>query len=386
MKKFMLLALTSFLSVSLFACGKKEAENIDAEEHVLTKEEFLMNYINEMTIEEKIGQMFILEYRQDSSGNNVLEISDEIINDFNALNPGGIILFAENIDTEEQTKKLISDFQNESEIPLFVSVDEEGGRVTRLSKSGKLNYENPLSQGKIGASGDEAEAYKTADYIAKALKNLGFNLNFAPVADVNSNPENTVIGDRAYGSDPELCAKMVKSAVEAYSDNNIASAVKHFPGHGDTYADSHYGEAVIYHDMERLNEIEFVPFKAAIDARVPFVMVGHIKCPNISDDNLPASLSKEIITDILIEDLGFEGIVITDALNMGAVSMEYTSCEAAVLAVKAGVDVLLMPKDRNEAFSAVLNAAETGEISEDRINTSVYKILSQKYDMGLIAK
>ena len=208
-----------------------------------------------------------------------------------------------------------------------------------------------------------------------------FNVDFAPVADIYSNPENTVIGDRAFGSTAELVSEMVPMAVKGLQSEGVLATLKHFPGHGDTADDSHNGYASSYKTMEELEQCEFLPFYAGIQSNVAFVMMGHISLPNLLDDETPASLSYEIVTEILREKLQFNGIIITDALNMGAIAQNYSSGEAAVMAVEAGVDMLLMPADFKTAYETLINSVQEGRISEERINESVLRILQTKRKM-----
>ncbi|MEG1981921.1 MAG: glycoside hydrolase family 3 protein [Clostridia bacterium] len=339
--------------------------------------------ISKMSIEEKIGQLFFVAFREDANGNAVTAINDEISKTIKDYSVGGVILFGENIDTAKQTTKFVSDMQKESTIPLFIGTDEEGGTVSRLNASGKLDVKKEATAGSIGKTGDTKKAYNMMSRIAKELKPLGINLDFAPDADINTNPKNPVIGNRAFGTKPYPTADMVSSAIKGLTDNGILATAKHFPGHGDTTTDTHKGETIVKHDIERLRSEEFIPFKRAIKDDIPFIMVAHIKTPNITTDNLPATMSHKMITEILREELGFQKIVITDSLSMGAITEYYNSGNVATNCIKAGVDMLLMPKDLNMARKALLEAVTAGTISEDRINTSLRRILSVKYDAGL---
>ena len=213
------------------------------------------------------------------------------------------------------------------------------------------------------------------------MEELNFNVDFAPVADIFSNPENTVIGDRAFGSDAELVAEMVPMAVKGLQSEGVLATLKHFPGHGDTAEDSHSGYARSYKSLDELENCEFLPFRTGIEANTSFVMMGHISLPNVLDDQTPVSLSHEIVTDILRKKLQFSGIIITDALNMGAIAQNYSSGEAAVMAVEAGVDMLLMPADFQTAYEGLINAVYEGRVSEERIDESVLRILQVKRKM-----
>lgn len=328
-----------------------------------------------MTIEQKIGQMFICAFRKDEKGNGIVQLNDKtkkIIQDYGI---GGVILFSENINSEEETVQYIKDLKKISNLPIFIGIDEEGGRVVRTAS---LRLPQIPSAKETGGTGDAGKAYGYAKDIAMYLKRLGFNLDFAPIADINSNPNNTVIGDRSFGSDPEMTGEMVASFVKGLEENGIYSTLKHFPGHGDTSSDSHYGLASVENDLDRLEKVEFVPFEMGIEAGASFVMVGHISTPNVTDNYEPTIFSELLLNEILRKRLGFEGIIITDALDMGAVTKYYTSEETSVKAVNAGVDILLMPDSFQEAYDGLLNAVKRGDISEKRIDESVKRILKLK--------
>lgn len=364
-------------------------DNKDKEEQVEKtaeeiKEDYIDEFMSKMTLEEKVGQMFMVAWRKDSNDNGITAVNDLISKDIENIKPGGVILFGENIDTEEQTKEYIENLQSISDIPLFMGIDEEGGRVSRLHQSGKINTPNIPTAQYMAENGRPSDAENNMSIIANEIKKLGFNVDFAPVADINTNPENTVIGDRAFGSDPETVSEFVVSAVKGLQKNNVAACVKHFPGHGDTYTDTHNTETFVNHDMARLESCELVPFKSAIENGVDFVMVSHIKVPNVDDSGLPSSLSKSVVTGILRDYLGFEGVVITDALDMGAISEYYTSEEVAKYALDAGVDIFLMPDDTYAMYNYIVNSVKNGEISQKRIDQSVERILNEKYDIGLI--
>jgi len=292
---------------------------------------------------------------------------------------GGIIHFSPNITSSEQITLLNSTMQEYSAVPLLIAVDEEGGRVARLRQTinahsvrAMLTYEND----------GEDIAYENAVILSEALKSHGFNTNFAPVADVWSNPTNRVIGDRAYSTQFDIAAKLVASAVRGFSDNNIANSLKHFPGHGNTREDSHYSTAYVNKTLDELREEEFIPFKAGIAAGADMVMTGHLIIPEI--DELPATLSKIMITDILRNELNFDGIVITDSLAMNAISRHFSSEFVALSAIKAGVDIILMPVSIDETIAAIIQAVDDGEIPESRIDESVKRILNLKISIGLI--
>ena len=231
--------------------------------------------------------------------------------------------------------------------------------------------------------GDYVAAYAAGAAIASYLKEYGFNLDFAPVADVLTNPDNTVIGDRSFGSDPALVSQMVAAAVRGFQENGVNACIKHFPGHGDTAGDSHDGQVETDRTLEEMQMAEFLPFTAGIEAGVDMVMVGHISAPGLTDgDKVPASMNEKIITGVLREQLGYNGVVITDAMNMSAITQYYAADEAAVKALKAGADMILMPEDFTTAYNGVIAAVQDGTIAEERVNDSLKRIFRVKYGAG----
>lgn len=340
------------------------------------KAEAIQEIIDGLSAEEKAGQLLMADFRQNADGTGMTVLSKEAKELIDAYHIGGVILFAENLDTAEQTKKLTADIQKAAEIPVFIGIDEEGGLVSRLKKS-NIQHETFPSAAEMA---DAAYAGKT---IGTELAELGINVDFAPVADVNTNPENPVIGTRAFSADPAEAAAKVGQFIKAMEETGVSACAKHFPGHGDTAMDSHNGETYVEHSMERLKEVEFVPFQEAIAQNVDFIMAGHIKTPNATTDGRPATLSAQML-GLLREELGHDGVIITDAMNMGAIVEEYGSGESAVLAVQAGVDIVLMPADLEEAAQALTEAIKNGTISEKRVEESLFAILSLKYDKGMI--
>lgn len=276
---------------------------------------------------------------------------------------------------------MIAEYRSHCDIPLLIGVDEEGGRVSRLHSSGKLQVVDIPSAGEIGESNDTNVAYEAGKTIGNELKELGFDVDFAPVADVNTNEQNTVIGDRAYSSDAQIAAEMVVAFIKGLNENGISACAKHFPGHGDTIEDSHNGIAVAYHTLEEMEKTEWLPFQKAIQQNVDFIMAGHITTPNATTDGLPASLSYEMLTEQLRNKLQFEGIIITDALDMGAV-IKYNQQDTSLMAIKAGADMVLMPFELEKSYNAVCNAVKEGNLSEQELNEKVKRILSLKYDKG----
>ena len=342
--------------------------------------------MGEMSLREKVCQMLIVTPEQlTGSTGPVTQAGEETKTALEAWPVGGVIYFADNIRTPEQVKGMIQSTQSYSNLGLFVSVDEEGGTVARVGNNPSMGSTSFPSMAKVAQEEGLAGAYQVGLTIGTELKELGFNLDFAPVADVNSNPANPVIGSRAFSSDPREAAELVSACVTGFRDSGILCALKHFPGHGDTAADSHNGAAVTSKTLEEMEECEFLPFVSGLEAGAPIVMVGHISCPELTGSSLPASLSQEMVTGILRQKLGFQGIVVTDSMQMAAVTDIYSADAAAVTAVKAGVDIILMPADLESAVNGILSAVENGELTEERIEESVKRILTVKLEQGILS-
>ena len=237
-----------------------------------------------------------------------------------------------------------------------------------------------------GDAGDEQAVYDLGTTFAEGIAGLGFNLDFAPVADVVTNPNNTEIGSRSFNDDPQVAAQMVVQMVKGLQDGNVIACLKHFPGHGSTSADSHYGKSVSERTLEELRATEFVPFRAGIEAGAELVMIAHMTRPQVTGNDEPCDFSYTVVTELLREELGFEGLIVTDSHEMGAISHFYDCGEAALKAVRAGCDVILMPTSKTDAFHALLAAVEDGTLTEERINESVLRILSLKYKSGIITE
>lgn len=338
-----------------------------------------------MTLREKVGQLFwvrpeTLDFSLDPEKKMLTQTMRQNLEQYPV---GGIAVFKKNIQDENQLSSLIADFQSASKIPMIVAVDEEGGAVARLANHEAFSLPKYTSARDIGETGDPEQARQMGRTIGGYLRSYGFNLDFAPVADVDSNPANPVIGRRAYSTDTQQTAQMVAAAVEGFHEAGMLCTVKHFPGHGDTGQDSHYGTATSYKTWEEMKAMEMLPFEAGIAAGVDVVMTAHITTPNATTDGLPASLSYTMITERLRGELGFQGVIVTDALEMNAIKNHFTPAESAVAALRAGVDVLLMPSDLRAAFDGVVQAVEDGTLSEERLNESVRRILTLKQKAGL---
>ena len=328
--------------------------------------------IENLTLEEKIGQMFLIDF----SG---YKIDDKIRNHLTETPWGGVILFTKNVKSREQLSSLNKSIvELNKKIPLLITVDQEGGIVVRADFP-DMN----LSPGNIilGKINDHKTTKDMLKVLGLEIRELGFHLTYAPVADVNCNPDNPIIGVRAFGDDPDIVGDMTVAAIEGLKEAGIGSCAKHFPGHGDTSFDSHLLLSRVDADMDRIETVELPPFKKAIEAGVDMIMTAHIVYPQLDESELPATLSHKILTELLREKMGFEGVIITDSMAMKAISDNYGPGESAVMSVKAGSDIVMMLGKRENqelAFNAVMEAVRKGDISIDRINESVERILKLK--------
>lgn len=382
MKKLLLIFLILAFLTSGCAIGKNrgnKSSKLPQTPHEEEKEEDkdpLKEKISQMNIDEKIGQMVIVGLE----GYEIDENSQEMIDKYKV---GGFILFKRNIQSAEQTLNLINSLKKankSNKVPLFIAVDEEGGRVSRMPDE-FLKLPTSRAVGKINS---EEFAHEIGKTIGWEIKSLGFNMNFAPVLDIDSNPKNPVIGDRSFGTTPEIVSSLGIAAMKGLK-NYVISVVKHFPGHGDTSVDSHVGLPVINHDKERLESFELIPFARAIENGVDAIMIAHILLPKIDDQN-PATFSKTLITDILRNKMNFDGVVITDDMTMGAIVENYDIGEAAVKSVLAGADIVLVCHDSEkqiEVLEALKQAVIDGVIPESTVDEHVYRVLKlkQKYDL-----
>ena len=329
--------------------------------------------LNNMTLDEKIGQMIIISYRSPSLDSTLKKAVEEV-------KPGGIILFAENMSSYDGTIKFIKDVKTLSSIPMFISIDEEGGRVQRLINVKGVSISNVPNMLSVGEKNDLDLTYNVGKLIAEELRVFGINMDFAPDIDVLTNPDNTVIGNRSFGSDKELVAKHGISLAKGLEDNGVIAVYKHFPGHGNTAVDSHYSLPVLDLTKEALEEVDVYPFKEAIKNNASVIMIGHLAVPYLTDNKDPSSLSKTLITGYLKNNLGYKGLVITDALDMGALTNYYSANEICGKAVEAGVDILLAPSSSRVCLKSVQDAIKNGKITEEQIDESVKKILKLKYE------
>ncbi|MFW5736929.1 MAG: beta-N-acetylhexosaminidase [Halanaerobium sp.] len=377
MRKKLIIYLAVLLILITFPV---QAEDLKEENFIITRfnrgvEYFMDTRIAAMSLEEKVGQLFQVGF----SGSTVNDEIKDLIENYHI---GGVIYFSRNIKNPAQTAELSNNLQqlaldSGSGFPLFISADQEGGTVTRLK--GATHFPGNMA---LGAAQSKNLTKKVAQATASELKNLGINFNLAPVLDVNNNPANPVIGVRSFGEDPELVAELGMSYIKGLQSEGITATAKHFPGHGDTDTDSHLDLPIIKHQRSRLDEVELYPFKKAIEAGVDSIMTAHVYFPAIEkEEGIPATLSKSVLTDLLRDELKFEGLIITDCMEMNAIVNTFGTVEGAVRTIEAGSDTVLVShsyQQQKKAIEAVIEAVKSGRISEKRIDQSVKRILTLK--------
>ncbi|KPB06158.1 glycoside hydrolase family 3 protein [Bacillus sp. CHD6a] len=333
-----------------------------------------MKKIHEMTLQEKVGQLFVAGFHGTSP-------SEEIVKLIKDYHISGVIYFARNVAEPEQVHALSTGLQKTAKdagaSPLFISIDQEGGMVARITEGVTLSPGNMA----LGAGRDEEIAYRLGKVVGEELRMLGINMNYAPCIDVNNNPLNPVIGVRSYGESAEFVAKMGVQAVKGLQAGDVSAVVKHFPGHGDTSVDSHLDLPVVHHDIKRLKELELVPFYEAFKHKVDAVMVAHVAFPSIDPEKVPSTLSRPVVTGLLRKEMGFNGVVMTDCMEMNAIIDYYGMEEAAILAVEAGIDQVLIShtfERQTRAIEAVIKAVESGRIPLPQIDAAVDRVLKLK--------
>ena len=338
-----------------------------------------LSYMNTMTDREKMCQLFIVSPESITGVSEVTEAGETTKEALEKFPAGGVVYFSQNLVDKDQTAAMISNTQSYSKTPLFIAVDEEGGSVARCAeKLGTTKFEPMYSYKEQGAQ----TAHDNAKTIGSDIAQLGFNLDFAPVTDVWTNPENTVIGDRAYSDNFDEVSALIPNAVSGFHDGGVLCSLKHFPGHGDTVEDSHSGLAHVNKTAEELENGELLPFKAGIEAGADMVMVGHLVVESIDDK--PATLSSKIVPDLLRQKLGYDGVVITDAMNMGAITQNYGYDEIVKGVFDADIDMILYPDDPNAYMDALEKALADGSITMEQVNAKVARILKLKYDKGIM--
>lgn len=341
-------------------------------------DEIVQSCIADMTLEEKVAGLFIITPEALTNNNKVIKAGDGTKEALEKYPVGGIIYFAQNIQSESQITEMIGNTVSYSKYPLFICVDEELGDVNRLRKSLKLDAID--SAATIGETGDSNEAYDAYKSIGEYMCTYGFNVDFAPVADLTVDGIKSAIGDRSFGSDTTIVSEMVASSVKGLNEGGVTACLKHFPGQGAADADTHNGMATSNRTYEEFTANELAIFKSGIDAGAEMIMVGHFIAPALTgDEATPCSLSKAVMTDLLRGEYQYDGVIITDALAMSAITDYYSSGEAAIKALKSGADMILMPENFEEAYQAVVDAVNEGTISEQRINDSLARVYRIKY-------
>ena len=374
------------------------------------KEKSIQSILENMTLEEKLGQMMLMDFRQwkkhnESGLQNLEEMNSEVGNIISKYHFGGVILFSSNLKNTEKSVKLIDGIQksavNSGNIPLLISTDQEGGIVTRLGQGTCMPGNMAL-----GATKNTTYAYETGRIIGEELKAIGINCNHAPCIDINNNPKNPVIGLRSFGDKASLVSEMGFHVMQGLHSENVISTAKHFPGHGNTSSDSHTGLPSIDKTLSELYSKELIPFKYLIDNGIDMIMSAHIQLPKIDSTKciskkdgkqiyIPATLSHKILTEILRNQMGFDGVIITDAMDMKAISDNFGETQAVKMAIKAGADIICMPtcvrslsdeyKIQN-LYSSIKSAVDSGEITVSQIDTSVLRILKLKQKYGILDK
>ena len=383
-KNFSLLA--ALMMAAMFtACSNEDNPDVPPTDEVEEQ-------LQKMTLREKVGQMFFVRLESldpsikwttydDLANIKIMEVTTKMRSTNTNYPVGGIILYAWNIDNETQLSHIISQIRSMNGNPLLC-IDEEGGRVSRIANNPNFNVKKYESMAAIGATGDPQNAYECGNTIGTYLHRYGFDIDFAPVADVNTNPDNVIIGPRAFSDDPAVAAPMVTSYLQGLKDAGVTGCIKHFPGHGDTKADTHYGYASTQKTWDEMRDCEMVTFRAGIQWGCQMIMTAHIGAPNVTGSDIPSTMSSIILQDKLRGELGYRNIIITDGMEMGAITQQYTSAEAAVGSIQAGVDIVLGPRYFTEAFDAVVAAVQAGTISEERINQSVRRILKLRKEIS----
>ena len=379
-----------WIAAILISCGASLFTSCSNDDNPIspTPGDTVEEQLQKMTLREKVGQMFFVRPECLDTTIHWKEYADlmplelqEVNNCMKGVNEkypvGGIILYAWNIKDETQLGQFLPQLKALNGKPLMC-IDEEGGRVARIANNENFHVKKYESMGAIGATGDPANAYECGNTIGTYLKYYGFDIDFAPVADVNTNPENIIIGPRAFSDDPAVAAPMVTNYLQGLKDAGIIGCIKHFPGHGDVKNDTHYGYAQTQKTWAEMLDCEIITFRAGIQWGCQLIMTAHISAPNVIGKDIPSTMSSVILQDKLRRELGYQNIIVTDAMDMGAITQQYTIEEAAVGCIKAGADIVLCPKDLVKAFDAVIAAVENGAITEERINQSARRILRLK--------
>ena len=386
MKKTIVFILLILIIIVSVGCKKEKVDTDDTDisqpgelpdKDNNTEVDPIKDRIKSMTLEEKIGQLLIVGFEGTEINKNIVGFIDE-------LKVGGFILFSRNIEDENQTLKLLNNIKeanSNNDIPLFLSIDEEGGRVSRLPKS----FTKLPEAVKLGKKNNKDISYNYGKILGERVKSLGFNVDFAPVLDINSNPNNPVIGNRSFGNTVDLVVDNGIQVMLGIKDTNIISSVKHFPGHGDTSIDSHVNLPTVNKSMEELEKMELIPFIRAIEEDADMIMVAHILYPAI-DREYPSTMSEKVIQDLLRDKLNYKGVVVSDDMTMGAIVENYSLEEATLRFIKSGGDIALICHGKDnpkKVIEYIKESVNTGILDEENIDEKVYRILNLKEKYGL---
>lgn len=338
-----------------------------------------------MTEDEKIWQLFYVTPELLTGVETATRAGDSTKEALEAMPVGGIIYFAKNLEDRAQSVEMLSNTKSYAKIPLFLGTDEEGGTVSRVGANAAMDAVQTPSLQSLGEQADPATVYQAGQDIAGSLHAIGFNMDFAPVADVSAGAS-SVIGSRSFGTDAQLCASLVGVMTGSIQTGGIIPCLKHFPGYGSATVDDHNGTSIVEKTLDELESCDLVPFQSIIaqEGSVPFVMVTHLSYPNVTGSDTPADLSSAIVTDILRDKLGYQNVIITDSQSMSSITDHYSAGEAAVQALAAGCDMILMPSDLQGAFDAVKAAVADGTLTQSRIDESVLRILTVKAEYGIL--
>ena len=374
------------LTVAFSAQGSAQETKMQGTGVRGTEDAEVTEMLQQMTIQEKVAQLFFVTPQALCGTDSAVTVADQkLLKALDRYPVGGVIFFADNLQNTQQTIQLLSGIQQHMEkntgIPVFLGTDEEGGRVRRVGSNPAFGVTQIPAMGTLAQQKDPEVIQKAAQTIGTNLSALGFNVDFAPDADVITNSGNTVIGDRSFGTDPQLTAKMAAAYMNGLHETGMLCTYKHYPGHGGTQADTHQGYACTDRTLKELVQSELVPFQDGASGKTDFIMVSHISLPNVTGSDIPASMSPLMVQNILREKMKYNGVIITDAMNMGAVTEHYTSAEAATDAFQAGCDVILMPEGFKSAYQALLKDVRKGRISEERLDASVSRVLKAKMNI-----
>ncbi|MGM0674192.1 MAG: glycoside hydrolase family 3 protein [Spirochaetota bacterium] len=337
-----------------------------------------------MSLEEKIGQLLVLGLMSPDSDQPLTEVVPRTEEMLREVRPGGVVLYGGNIEDVGQVTALIDDLQSAAEIPLFVGIDEEGGVVSRLKHLGSGVATHLPSAAEVGVAGETLSAYRAGRLLGRELRSLGFNINFAPTVDVSDKEANPFLDSRTYSADPHEVARLAVPFLRGLQNHGVSASIKHFPGHGSAVEDSHYGLSTVAAGAEELRSSDWVPFRKAIEAGVDSIMVAHVMVPSLTEERVPASISPAVVQEAAREELGFDGLLISDSVTMGGLLNALDERSAAVAVVEAGGDIVLTPGNPYTAVSELVEAVEEGRITEERIDESVRRVLRVKLDRGIL--